>query len=152
MPRNGHNLSINLNSTSVPMSDTATNTMTTAALPDTAKPALEWDWDVEHEDRKLEEKADAASQPHLLPFQVDRRVLRDIVREKMGVEVGRIKFLSLGKSSSFHVFAAQALINNLFLFSLHCRNVPQGTSPEFIRICLCSLPFFLFFFTLRHIW
>lgn len=56
---------------------------------------LEWNWDVEHVDRKLEAKADAALHG-ATPFEVDRRVLKDVVREKMGSEVVRIKFLSAG--------------------------------------------------------
>ncbi|KAJ4468697.1 hypothetical protein J3R30DRAFT_3661693 [Lentinula aciculospora] len=59
---------------------------------------LEWDWDVEHADRKAEAKADAALHG-ALPFEVDRKVLKDVVREKMGAEVVRIKFLSAG---TFH--------------------------------------------------
>lgn len=59
--------------------------------------ALEWDWDVEHADRKAEAKADAALHG-ALPFEVDRKVLKDVVREKMGAEVVRIKFLSAGRS------------------------------------------------------
>jgi hypothetical protein len=60
---------------------------------------IEWDWDVEHYDRQLEAKADAALHG-AQPFQVDRRVLKDVVRETMGCDVGRIKFLSSGTSSS----------------------------------------------------
>ncbi|KAJ3785820.1 hypothetical protein GGU10DRAFT_353795 [Lentinula aff. detonsa] len=60
--------------------------------------ALEWDWEIEHADRKAEAKADAALHG-ALPFEVDRKVLRDVVREKMGAEVVRIKFLSAG---TFH--------------------------------------------------
>ncbi|KAJ3829145.1 hypothetical protein EV361DRAFT_878494 [Lentinula raphanica] len=59
---------------------------------------LEWDWDIEHADRKAEAKADAALHG-ALPFEVDRKVLKDVVREKMGAEVVRIKFLSAG---TFH--------------------------------------------------
>ncbi|KIK70042.1 hypothetical protein GYMLUDRAFT_213098 [Collybiopsis luxurians FD-317 M1] len=59
---------------------------------------LEWDWDIEHADRKAERKADAAFHG-ALPFEVDRKLLKDVVREKMGVEVVRIKFLSAG---TFH--------------------------------------------------
>ena len=59
---------------------------------------IEWDWDTEHHDRNLEAKADAALHG-AQPFQVDRRVLKDVVRETMGCEVGRIKFLSSGTSS-----------------------------------------------------
>lgn len=62
----------------------------------TTGPLLEWDWDVEHEDRKQERKADASLRG-AAPFEVDRRVLKDVVRERMGVEVGRIKFMSAGK-------------------------------------------------------
>lgn len=63
--------------------------------PPPAQEPLKWDWDVEHEDRKLERKHDAALRD-ATPFEVDRRLLKDVVREKMGVEVGRIKFLSAG--------------------------------------------------------
>lgn len=35
---------------------------------------------------------------HVQPFQVDRRVLKDVVREKIGIEVARIVFLNAGKS------------------------------------------------------
>lgn len=56
---------------------------------------LEWDWEVEHADRKREAKADAALHG-AIPFQVDRKILKDVVREKMGVDVGRIAFLSSG--------------------------------------------------------
>ncbi|KAG2028489.1 hypothetical protein BDR03DRAFT_1077882, partial [Suillus americanus] len=60
---------------------------------------IEWDWDVEHHDRRLEAKLDAA-QHGTQPFQVDRRVLKDVVREMTGCEVGRINFLSSGTTSS----------------------------------------------------
>ncbi|KAL4253046.1 hypothetical protein ABKN59_002248 [Abortiporus biennis] len=60
--------------------------------------SLVWDWDIEHEDRKLEAKADAAIHG-AAPFQVDRKLLRDIVQEKSGAEVARIKFLGAG---TFH--------------------------------------------------
>ncbi|KAE9403548.1 hypothetical protein BT96DRAFT_814795 [Gymnopus androsaceus JB14] len=63
-----------------------------------AEVELEWDWDVEHADRKAEAKADAALHG-ALPFEVDRKVLKDVVRERMGAEVVRIKFLSAG---TFH--------------------------------------------------
>lgn len=58
---------------------------------------LVWDWDIEHEDRRREAQADAVLHA-APPFQVDRRTLKDIVREKMGAEVVRIKFLSSGQS------------------------------------------------------
>src|ERR1700722_8552059 len=101
MPYNVHNLSVDLTS-----GDTATSN---TATPETARTALEWDWDVDYEDRKLEEKADAA-------FQIDRKVLKDVVKEKMGIEVGRINFLSSGQfqltllvvTSADDLFALQA--------------------------------------------
>jgi hypothetical protein len=80
MHLNGHEQSLHTNLTSVSPS---------------LRPPLEWDWDVEHADRKEEAKADGALHgAH--PFQVDRRVLRDVVKEKTGVDVGRITFLSSG--------------------------------------------------------
>ena len=63
------------------------------------KSSLEWDWDIEHEDRKAEAKADAAIHG-ATPFQVDRKLLKDIVHERMGAAVARIKFLGAGSSNS----------------------------------------------------
>jgi len=65
----------------------------------TLPPPLQWDWATEHADRKRESKADAALHG-ASPFEVDRRVLKDVVREKMGVDVGRVTFLSAGMSLS----------------------------------------------------
>lgn len=67
-------------------------------------PPLEWSWPLEHADREKERRADASASSdsihHSGPFEVDRRVLKDVVREKMGgVEVARIEFLSAG---TFH--------------------------------------------------
>ncbi|KIL61484.1 hypothetical protein M378DRAFT_82481 [Amanita muscaria Koide BX008] len=59
---------------------------------------LEWDWEYELADRKNETKMDTALHGSV-PFHVDRKVLKDVVREKMGVEVGKITFLSSG---TFH--------------------------------------------------
>ncbi|KAK7019142.1 hypothetical protein R3P38DRAFT_3200449 [Favolaschia claudopus] len=59
---------------------------------------LEWDWDVEHADRKREAQADAALHG-ALPFEVDRRILKDVVLEHMKTPVARIMFLSAG---TFH--------------------------------------------------
>jgi hypothetical protein len=65
------------------------------------KPSVvEWDWNLEHADRKREAKADSAvhgAQPG--PFLVDRNLLRDVIREKLGCRVGRITFLNSGASS-----------------------------------------------------
>jgi hypothetical protein len=62
-----------------------------------AKPPaiFEWDWPLEHADRKRESKADSAV--HGAPiFYVDRNILRDVIKEKMECRVGRITFLSSG--------------------------------------------------------
>ncbi|KAF5383255.1 hypothetical protein D9615_004905 [Tricholomella constricta] len=58
----------------------------------------EWNWEIEHADRRREARADAALHG-ATPFQVDRRVLKDVVRENKGIDVGRIEFLSAG---TFH--------------------------------------------------
>jgi len=58
---------------------------------------LEWDWDLEHQDRAKEAKVDRAVH-HAQPFLVDRRVLKDVVKEKFQVDVARIAFLSSGVS------------------------------------------------------
>jgi hypothetical protein len=66
-----------------------------------AKPAaIEWDWGLEHVDRKREAKADSAV--HGAPsFQVDRNILRDVVKERLECRVGRITFLSSGTRGLF---------------------------------------------------
>ncbi|KAJ6571522.1 hypothetical protein B0H19DRAFT_1255490 [Mycena capillaripes] len=61
-------------------------------------PPLEWDWDIEHADRKREAQADAALHG-ATPFEVNRRVLKDVVLEHMKTPVARIVFLSAG---TFH--------------------------------------------------
>lgn len=58
---------------------------------------LEWDWYIEHQDRAKEAKVDKAVH-HAQPFLVDRRVLKDIVKERFHVDVARITFLSSGVS------------------------------------------------------
>ncbi|EIN08769.1 hypothetical protein PUNSTDRAFT_67873 [Punctularia strigosozonata HHB-11173 SS5] len=64
---------------------------------------VEWDWDAEHEDRRREAKADVDfarnGQLEQVPFQVDRKLLKDIVKDKMEKDVGRINFISSG---TFH--------------------------------------------------
>ena len=52
---------------------------------------FKWDPEREAEDREREAKANADH-----PFDIDRRVLRDVVGQKMGAEVARIQFLSSG--------------------------------------------------------
>ncbi|KAG6830223.1 hypothetical protein H0H92_001663 [Tricholoma furcatifolium] len=84
MHRNGHDLSLSLKNDDVPV-----------------KPHIEplqWSWEIEHADRKRETQADAATHG-ATPFQVDRKVLKDVVRENRGVEVGRIEYLNAG---TFH--------------------------------------------------
>lgn len=94
MQRNGHDGSVDAVAQYAPLLPG------TVPLP-LASPSttvIEWDWHVEHSDRQLEAKADAALHG-AQPFQVDRRVLKDVIREMMGCEVGRITFLSSGTSS-----------------------------------------------------
>ncbi len=69
-----------------------------ASKPVEKKP-LVWDWALEHEDRKKEAKSDEARHG-AGPFQVDRKLLKDIVREKMEAEVVRIQFLGAGEFTS----------------------------------------------------
>jgi hypothetical protein len=139
MPRNGPDLFIDLSLQNGAATTTTTTLPTLPTLPTlfTLDPTttLEWDWDIEHADRKLEAKADAEWQSEL-PFQVDRKVLKDVVRERMGLEVGRIHFLSLGKSkrqSSLAVWrGCEALRISFDLYP--CRNFPQGTSVIYIQL------------------
>lgn len=74
----------------------STDTANVAQRKDELKP-LKWSWEVEHEDRRKEAKADAAVHG-AAPFQIDRKLLRDIVQEKMAAEVVRIQFLGAGES------------------------------------------------------
>ncbi len=83
------------------------------------EPPLVWDWDVEHEDRKAEARADAAVHG-ALPFQVDRKLLKDIVHERMGAEVARIRFLGAGPYNSISRISPQILISPV----CHCRYFP----------------------------
>jgi hypothetical protein len=92
MPSNGHVVSRG------PAESFLPGTAPLAPLPATPYTPIEWNWDVEHADRRREAKTDA-SLHDAQPFQVDRRVLKDIVREKTHCEVGRITFLSSG---TFH--------------------------------------------------
>lgn len=69
--------------------------LSAAAQPEPAATPLklEWDWDAELADREREIRHDGND----TSFQVDRRVLRDVVKEKLGVEVAHIRFISSGK-------------------------------------------------------
>ena len=79
------------------MSTEPTTQNGTDLMPAHLQPVLEWDWEIEHEDRKREARADAALHHQQHTFQVDRKVLKDVVREQMHMDVGRIRFLSSGK-------------------------------------------------------
>lgn len=89
---------------------------------------LEWDWLIEHEDRKKEAQADA-SMHDPQPFQVDRRVLKDVVWEKMGAPVGRIKFLSSGQSISI---PPRSIIIDDPSGTFHKVRTPRSYSYDFI--------------------
>lgn len=70
--------------------------------PEQQRTVVEWNWEIEHADRKREREMDAAL--HLnAPFEVDRRVLKDVVKEKMSTDVGRIKYLSAGACRHFRL-------------------------------------------------
>jgi len=72
-----------------------------------AKPAaIEWDWALEHADRKREAKADSAVHGATI-FYVDRNILRDVIKEKMECRVSRITFLSSGARGFSFVPSAQ---------------------------------------------
>lgn len=82
---------------------------------------LEWNWELEHKDRAKEAKADRAVH-HAQPFLVDRKLLKDVVKDKFQLDVARIVFLSSGefRSSTEHI--------SLRRFPSFYRNVPQGKS------------------------
>ena len=82
---------------------------------------LEWDWDLEHQDRAQEAKADGAVH-NAQPFLVDRRVLKDVVKDKFQIDVARIAFLTSGAS-----YNSPQLPRSHFLCRYR-RHVPQGIS------------------------
>lgn len=65
---------------------------------------LVWDWEADQADRERERRADGDNS-----FQVDRRVLRDVVKEVLSVEVVQIRFISSG-----------ALATSSFTFDADC--------------------------------
>ncbi|KAG8216577.1 hypothetical protein J3R82DRAFT_6761 [Butyriboletus roseoflavus] len=87
---NGHGASMG------PAESFPPGTMPLPPLPTTPYTPIEWNWDVELADRRREAQAEAAVYD-AQPFQVDRRVLKDILREKTHCEVGHITFLSAGR-------------------------------------------------------
>ena len=97
-----------------------------------------WDWAIEHEDRKKEAKSDETR--HVAgPFQVDRKLLKDIVREKMGADVVRIQFLGAGAFTSTRYFWSIRLT----LCLTRSRYFSQGMSRSFYRLQLDSVLTFL---------
>lgn len=92
-----------LSSFITPMTMTSATTNHAKPSPAAASAECEWDWAKEQADRKREAKADSAV--HGAPsFHVDRNVLRDVIREKMDCQVGRIEFLSSGACGSPPLF------------------------------------------------
>lgn len=89
----------------------------TPTTPQASQPLLQWNWEAEHADRKLEAKADSAIRD-APPFQVDRKLLKDIVQEKMGANVARIKFLGAG------TYKRCIFLSMLSYRSIFSRNVP----------------------------
>jgi hypothetical protein len=71
--------------------------MTLNSLPKPSASVVQWDLDLEQADRKREAKADSAVHG-VQPFLVDRSLLRDVIKEKLGCRVGRITFLNSGAS------------------------------------------------------
>ncbi|KAH7882501.1 hypothetical protein F5I97DRAFT_1930447 [Phlebopus sp. FC_14] len=77
---------------------------------------IHWDWNVEHDDRQREARADNVLHG-AQPFQVDRKVLKDVVREKTNAEVGRIAFLSSGNVSNapfFPRYSSRPVVSGTF--------------------------------------
>ncbi|KAG7086800.1 hypothetical protein E1B28_002728 [Marasmius oreades] len=87
---------------------------------------LVWDWDVEQKDRQREAKMDA-SVHGAIPFEVDRKILKDVVREKMGIEVGRIEFISSG---TFHKAYFVTLTNKVQLVARVARRFMPRLKTE----------------------
>jgi len=83
---------------------------------------LQWDWDLEHQDRAKEARADGAFH-HVQPFHVDRNVLKDVVKEKLQVDIARIVFLSSGES-----YGSTELVHRSHTIYRYRRHIPQGVS------------------------
>ena len=133
--------------------DSAKTTMSSSSL---ISPLI-WSWPHEHADRKCEREADEALHgrhgsahyiygSHSMPFEVDRKLLKDLVREKMGEEVGRIEFLSAGmspcvspiSSKCLSRFISQGLLGNPHFTSdphhTRCETI-YASSQDFVRGC-----------------
>lgn len=87
---------------------------------------LEWDWALEHADRTRELRLDAAGGVGDI-FQIDRKALRDAVKEKMGGEVVRIRFISSGSSSTPYIHPH--FIHSHLLMCIQGRSTKHILSP-----------------------
>jgi len=83
---------------------------------------LEWDWDLEHQDRAREAKDDSAVH-NAQPFLVDRKLLKDVVKDQFQIDVARIAFLTSGAFCK-----SPQLIPRSHLFCHYRRHFPQGRS------------------------
>ncbi|KAI0827034.1 hypothetical protein BC628DRAFT_193238 [Trametes gibbosa] len=90
------------------------------------KPHLVWDWDIEHADRQAERKADAAVHG-AIPFEVDRKLLKDIVKERMGADVARIKYLGAGTFAKTSSRASAERHARSVIGTFHKVNIPAQT-------------------------
>lgn len=95
--------------------------LTPVAIESATKQQLEWDWDSEHLDRKRESDADRSLHGSG-PFEVDRKVLKDVVRERTSTDVARIKFLSAGNVFKFRI----EFVINVFMGVFQYRDIPQS--------------------------
>ncbi|KAI5997322.1 hypothetical protein F5J12DRAFT_922317 [Pisolithus orientalis] len=79
-----------------------------------------------HPHRQREADADsAAAHAAIQPFHIDRRVLRDIVREYAHAQVGRITFLSSGASTSCGAYLITLVDTRLLIVRVARRFMPR---------------------------
>ncbi|KAI6118657.1 hypothetical protein EV401DRAFT_1966254 [Pisolithus croceorrhizus] len=77
-------------------------------------------------DRQREADADSAAvHTPIQPFHVDRRVLRDIVREYAHAQIGRITFLSSGASTSYGAYLITFVDTRLLIARVARRFMPR---------------------------
>ncbi|KAI6006732.1 hypothetical protein EDC04DRAFT_2582861 [Pisolithus marmoratus] len=87
---------------------------------------VRWNHDEELADRRREADADSAAvHAAIQPLHVDRRVLRDIVREHVHAQVGRITFLSSGVSTSYHAYLITLVDTRLLIARVARRFMPR---------------------------
>ena len=98
---------------------------------DTQPPSkkLEWDWDLEHQDRAKETRADRAVH-NAQPFLVDRRILKNVVEEKFLVGVARIVFLSSGKFHGSTEYLPPLTIPSIIAGTFHKVNRAQSSEAR----------------------